>query len=64
MSTNTAQWVYVEIMDAEGTTLGFYWMNHHDKLQRECLGMRCADAFAEGGAVFTARVAHNGQFPD
>ena len=63
MSKKTEQWVYVEFYNAHGDHIGEYWMNHHDAVQRACLGMRCADTFAEGGAVFTARVEHNGSYP-
>lgn len=57
------QWVYVEFHNAEGEEIGHYWLNHFEPIERACLGMRCADTFAEGGSVFTARVSANGEVP-
>lgn len=57
------QIVYAEFHDKDGNTIGAYWLNHQDPTQRACLGMRCADTFAEGGSVYTARVEKRGEEP-
>lgn len=63
MTTNAPMWVYAEFHDADGEEVGHYWLNHHDPKERACLGMRCCDTFAEGGSVYTARVANKGIKP-
>lgn len=63
MATDTRMWVYAEFHDADGEVTGRYWLNHHDQTERACLGMRCADTFAEGGSVYTARVSGKGIEP-
>lgn len=54
--------VFVEFF-VNGKSAGFYWMDHSNEEHRKCLGHRCAIAFAEGTAVFTASVQKVGHFP-
>lgn len=55
--------IYVAFYDESLVLRNEYWMDHTKADERKCLGMRCADAFADGWSVFTSPVSAYGVIP-
>lgn len=55
--------LYVAFYNTELVLTAEYWMDHTKADERKCLGMRCADAFADGWSVFTSPVPAYGVTP-
>lgn len=55
--------IYVAFYNEELVLSAEYWMDYEKPDERKCLGMRCADAFADGWSVFTSPVPAYGAYP-